>query len=131
MLLHVCFGFIWAFSRLIQFIFSLSTPSQFLFYAFRDKCTHHVFWRGVSFIGLHDVFDFHKIDIRSFCRKECFHKKMGKSLFFMLTKVILLKALFEEEIRRHSERKCRGLWRVSHNYLYGWCWGWSIIYHFY
>lgn len=50
-------------------------------------------------------------------RGDCFHKKMGKSPFFMLTKVILLKALFEEEIRRTLELEG---YRVSHIYLYGW-----------
>lgn len=70
------------------------------------------------FIGLHDVFDFHKIDVCSFAPafvRTSFHKKLGKSPFFMLTKVILLKALFEEEIRR---RRAEG-YRVSHIHLYG------------
>lgn len=129
LLLHVCFGFIWAFSRLIQFIFSLSPPEVVLFMHL-DKCAHHVFpARNFALLDFTTYLIFMKLTFFLLCWGKRFHKKRQQKLeksLFMLTKVILLKALFEEEIRR---RRVEG-YIDSHIYLYGWCWGWSIIYHF-
>lgn len=63
----------------------------------------------------------------TFVDRNCFHKKAERENenLSMLTKVISLKALFEEEIRGDGGR-FRGLESASHIYLYGW----SIIYHF-